>query len=218
MSVFVYNPESVKTWARNVVSYLNGGDESVYTCSKKFGEQIEILVQPNVWTGAAAAQNYQNFMETHKALISFTNAFGSAFEEAMNVINTKVNDLEISNLGIDTNISATFGQLTYDRISQLSEENINKDVTTYDYMTIIEIGTTLNKIQSDLEKVTTSLKTKLEELNSGVGTWDGDAASSAKENLLNIVNKNMSVISEGLQICIKNISAAAQAAQQADQA
>ena len=76
MSVFAYNPEAAKSWSSSIIEFLNGGSDSVGACSKKFSEQIEKLVQPNVWTGAAAAKNYQNFLETHQSLIKFINDFG----------------------------------------------------------------------------------------------------------------------------------------------
>lgn len=218
MSVFAYNPESAKVWADSVVTYLNGDSNSIYACSKKFDEQIERLVQPNVWTGAAASQNYQNFMAMHQALINFTNSFGEAFQEAMNSINKNIASLEISNLGADTNVSTTFGILTYNQLSQLSEENVNKVEVRYDYATITSIGSELSKIEATLEEVSGNLKRKIEELNSGVSIWDGDAAENVKENLLNVVDTNMSTVSESLQLCIGNISAAAEAAQLADQA
>ena len=167
MSVFAYNPESAKAWADLVVCYLNGENNSIYACSKNFDAQIEKLVQPNVWTGSAAAQNYQNFMETHQALINFTNSFGSAFGEAMNSVNKNIASLEISNLGSDTNVSSTFGELTYNQLESLSEENINKEEVRYDYATITSIGSELSKIESLLEEVTGNLKNKIGDLNSG---------------------------------------------------
>lgn len=218
MSVFAYNPGSAKAWADSVVAYLNGENNSIYACSKKFDEQIEKLVQPNVWTGSAAAQNYLNFMEMHQSLINFTNSFGAAFGEAMNSVSKNITSLEVSNLGSDTNVSTTFGELTYSQLSELSEENINKEEVRYDYATITSIGSELSKIETLLEEVTGKLKSKIEELNSGASIWDGDAAENAKENLLNVVDTNMTTVTESLQICISNISAAAEAAQLADQA
>lgn len=215
MSVFAYNPESAKAWADKVLSYLNGDTSSIYSCSKRFDENVKKLVQPNVWTGAAASKNYQNFMETHQALINFTNSFGNVFGESMNSVNKNIAQLEVDNLGVDTNVSS-FGDLSYSQIAQLSEENINKQEVRYDYGTISEIGESLKEIRGTLEDVTKNLKTKLSELNSGEGIWDGDAAGSAKESLLNVVDSNMSKVSESLEICISNIANAAAAAQMAD--
>ena len=216
MAVFAYNPVTVSSWSKEVLNKLNGETESINECSKKFNEQIEKLVQPNVWTGAAASQNYQNFMETHQALITFVNKFGMAFEEAMNSVNKSVNELEVANLGRDTNVLETFGTLNYNQISALSEENINKDVVRYDYAAIIDIGNVLNQIKKTLEKVSDSLKVKINELNNGTSMWDGEAAEKSKERLQQTLTTNMQKVFESLNVCISNITAAAKDAQVAD--
>ena len=216
MAVFAYNPVTVSSWSKEVLNKLNGETESVNECSKKFNEQIEKLVQPNVWTGAAASQNYQNFMETHQALITFVNKFGMAFEEAMNSVNKSVNELEVANLGRDTNVLETFGTLNYNQISALSEENINKDVVRYDYAAIIDIGNVLNQIKGTLEKVSESLKVKINELDNGSSMWDGEAAEKSKERLQQTLSTNMQKVFESLNVCISNITAAAKDAEVAD--
>lgn len=216
MSIFAYDPNATKTWADGVVNYLNGGVDSISNISKKFNEQIENLVQPNVWTGAAASKNYQNFLETHQALVNFSNSFGQAFEESMNSINRSVSNLEVSNLGTDSNVSSSFGTLTFDQLNALSQENINKDVVRYDYATIINIGSNLNTIYNSLEQVYAGLENKINELNNGSSIWDGDAAENAKQTLLNTLKTNMDKVLESLNVCISNIKTAAEAAQTAD--
>ncbi len=213
----VYEPVAAKNWANKVVECLNGGPESVKGCSLKFNEQIEKLVQPNVWTGAAAAQNFQNFMDTHNALIRFSNEFGQSFSQAMTDVAKSIADLEIANLGADTTVTSNFGQLNFSQITEMSEANINKEVVTYDYGVISEIGTALSSIKGNLEGVKNTLDSELAKLNSGSGIWDGNAAETAKETLTNVLNTNMSQIFEALNTCISNISAAAEAAQMADQ-
>ena len=217
MAVFAYDPALAKNWANEVVNYLNGGSESFHECSRKFSEQIEALVQPNVWTGAAAAKNYQNFLETHQAMINFINAFGDAFQNAMNSINQNIASLEVANLGADTNVSTAFGTLSYDQLSALSEENINKEVVRYDYAAIVSIGGVLNNIYTTLQTVNTNLTNKINELNSGASIWDGDAAGNARDELSNTLNTNMTKVFENLNICINNIKTAGEAAQVADQ-
>ena len=216
MSIFAYDPNATKAWANRVVNYLNGGTESISNISRKFNEQIENLVQPNVWTGAAASKNYQNFLETHQALVNFSNSFGQAFEESMNAINKSVSNLEISNLGSDSNVSTSFGTLTFDQLSALSQENINKNVVRYDYAKIINIGSNLNSIYNSLEQVYSGLESKINELNNGSSIWDGDAAENAKRTLLNTLKTNMDKVLESLRVCINNIKNAAEAAQVAD--
>ena len=161
-------------------------------------------------------KNYQNFLETHQALVNFINSFGDAFQNAMNSVNQSVANLEVANLGTDTNVESAFGTLTYDQLTALSEQNITKDVVRYDYATISEIGSALNQIFTTLQDVNSSLNNKINELNNGSSMWDGEAAESAKENLANVLKTNMTKVNETLNICIKNISDAAAAAQAAD--
>lgn len=217
MAVFAYNPDTIKTWGNSVLNYLNGGSESVEICSKKFSEQIEKLVQPNVWTGAAAYANYQQFMTAHKTLNNFANLFGSAFESAMNTVNANVARLEQANLGGNTNVGS-FSNLDFNTLTSLSEQNIKSDVVTYDTATILSIGSELKSIVGMLENVNNGLKAKLEEINNQSGMWDGNAAESAKTELLNVLSSNMTKIFEILNVCVSNISTAAEQAQTADRA
>lgn len=217
MSTFSYDPNAAKAWANSILNYLNGGSESISVCSRKFNEQTEKLVQPNVWTGPAALKNYQDFLETHQALVRFVNSFGEAFEQAMNSINTSVSNLEIANAGgVGNSISSNFGSLSFEQLTNLSQENINKDVVRYDYVTITSIGSALNNIYGTLESVNTSLNNKINELNNGSSIWDGNAAEKAKETLSETLRSNMSKVLEALNICIKNIQEAAEAAEMAD--
>lgn len=217
MSVFAYDPSLAKSWASNVLEYLNGGSESIAACSAKFNEQVEKLVQPNVWTGTAAKQNYQNFLTTHEALVNFVNNFGTAFENAMNQINKSVGSLEAANLG-STSSTANFGSLNYTQIAALSEANITSDVVRYNYTVIADVGANLRQIETTLEGVNGKLIQKISELNNGSSIWDGNAAQAAREELTRILNTNMQKVKEALNICITNIANAAQAAQGADQA
>ena len=216
---FVYEPIAAKNWANSVVESLNGGGgESVKSCSTKFNEQMEKLVQPNVWTGAAAAKNFQNFMETHNALVRFSNEFGNSFSEAMNNVAKSIENLEVSNLGADTTVASNFGQLSFTQLTEMSEANINKEIVTYDYGIISEIGASLANIKTTLEGVKAQLSTLLARLNSGEKIWDGNAAQNARETLTNVLDTNMNQIFEALNTCINNISEAAAAAQTADTA
>ena len=156
-------------------------------------------------------------MDTHNALIRFSNEFGQSFSQAMTDVAKSIADLEIANLGADTTVTSNFGQLNFSQITEMSEANINKEVVTYDYGVISEIGTALSSIKGNLEGVKNTLDSELAKLNSGSGIWDGNAAEIAKETLTNVLNTNMSQIFEALNTCISNISAAAEAAQMADQ-
>ena len=212
MSGIAYDPERFRVWANDVVKYLNGDGDSIGYCSRKFSEQMETLVQPDVWTGDAASKNYHNFLETHQALVTFVNSFGEAFEQGMNEINKIVNNLEVANLGVNTNVASTFGTLSYDQMSTLSEENVKTDTVKYNYTAISSIGKALDQIYGNLESINTNLTTKLNELNDGSGMFDCNTAQGVKESLTNTLNTNMQKILECLNICIENISAAAEAA------
>ncbi len=213
---FVYNPDSVKNWSNSLIKIISGEEDSVSSCARKFNELVSELVKPQVWTGAAAYQNYQNFMETHNALVAFSNEFGDAFAQTMNEVARSVAGLEVSNLGFDTNVSQSFGELSFNQLSQMAAENINKEIVTYDYEVISNIGASLKQIKEKLDGVKVNLLTTINRLNSGEGIWDGDAAEAAKNTLTNTADTNMTKIYSNLDICISNINAAAMAAQSAD--
>ena len=46
-------------------------------------------------------------METYNAMIKFINALGEAFSAVMFKVANSVNQLEVANLGIDSNVSST---------------------------------------------------------------------------------------------------------------
>ena len=201
MAIFRYDPVEINTWSNKVARYL---DENVSNCSNKFSQQIEILAQPNVWTGAAAAQNYKDFTETHLALIKFINNFGTAFQEAMTSVNKNVANLEISNLGANTNASNSMN-LSYSNINDFVPETIKQETIVYDYARIVEIGGELANIKSELTDVYNNLKNEINKVNDGSGLWDGDAAASARETLYNTLTTNMDSVLESLETCIMNI-------------
>lgn len=211
---FVYDPITAKNWANAVIECLDGGSESVKGCTTQFNEQIEKLVQPDIWTGTAASQNFQNFMQTHNALVTFTNKFANAFSEAMENVAKNVGSLEVANLGNADNIN--FGSLSYAQITEMQSKTIDIGVVRYNYGVISSIGDALADIKNKLVNVRETLLNKIKELNSGAEIWDGQAAESAKTELLSIVESNMNEIESTLDVCIKNISGAAEAAKQAD--
>ncbi len=218
MMAFVYDPALAKEWSNDIVQMINGGEISINQISKKFSEQLEVLVQPNVWTGAAAKANYQNFLQTHQDLVNFSNQFGQAFSESMNEVNRSVANLEEINLGTDSNVSSTFGALSFDKLTELSEANVFVESVTYDYSQISSIGDALNEISRSLTELNENLTSKINELDNGKGMWDGNAAESTKAKLNSVLNNNMPKIMESLGVCIKNISEAAVNAQAADRA
>lgn len=213
MSVFAYTPEMFNPWAKGISECLNGGEESVGSCSRKFSEQVEKLVQPNVWTGPAAKKNYENFLETHQALIKFINSFGEEFSRAMKELSTNVAGLEKANLG-ETSVEAL--QMNYNQLNTLSEQNIATNEIRYDYATIISIGSALNQIKQTLDNVFSKLQTEIKRINDGSGMWDGASAQKNCEAILGVLEPNIKSVQETLNICISNISTAAESAQQFD--
>ena len=212
MAIFRYDPARINSWSNKIARYL---DENIASCSKKFSEQMDLLAQPNVWTGAAAAKNYINFTETQAALIKFINSFGTAFQEAMVSVNENVAELEVSNLGTNTNVAGSLN-LSYNNLETNVPETIRQEAVVYDYSTIIEIGSSLNTIKGELTEVYSNLKTEISYVNDNSGLWDGNAAASAREQLESTLTTNMDAVLENLEVCINNISKAAQNAQNAD--
>ncbi len=212
MAIFRYDPIRINEWSNKVARYL---DENISSCSKEFGQQMDALAQPNVWTGAAAAKNYEDFTATHKALIQFINAFGTSFQEAMNSVNKNVENLEVSNLGGNTNVAGAMN-LSYSNISDYVPEIIRQEAVVYDYARILEIGGSLKSIKERLTEVYGNLEREIMQVNDGTGLWDGEAAASAHDELLETLTTNMKTVLSNLEICISNISQAAENAQNAD--
>lgn len=216
MSVFTYNQENIKAWSTNIMNYLNGSDHSFGTCSKKFTEQIDNLAKPNVWTGDAAKANFNDFLDTQKAFKAFTDSFGAAYQDAMNNLRNYVAQLETNNLGSSTSITDAIGEIGYTQLSTLSASSITTDHVTYDYNEIANISNNLNEIKSTLVEVYADLKTEVEKIGEGSDIWGGSGAETSKQNLLDVLTKNMDVINANLDRCIGNIKTAADNAQQLD--
>ena len=64
----------------------------------------------------------------------------------------------------------------------------------FGYSAIISIGSALKTIYLELKSVHEDLKKKIGELDSGAEIWDGDAAGSAKEELVTVLDNNMTII------------------------
>ncbi len=217
MGTFVYNPEGVKTWSNELLRVIDGDGNSIASCLKEMSNSISELVQPNVWTGDAAFQNYNNFMTTYNTLADFSKKFGLAFAETMEEVATQVAGLERNNLGVETNVDPLFGEngLTLNEISQMAESTINKEIVTYNYDAILRIGETLAKIKSTLDDVHSNLNATINKLGDD-SIWAGNAAETAKSSLLQTINDHLPEIYANLDTCISNIKMAAEAASMAD--
>ena len=213
MSTFTYTP-AVGPWVGKVTNLINGvGYNSIYDNIKKFEGQMEALLQPGVWTGYAALQNYQNFDSALKAMIEFANLFGGTFVDVMKEITQKVAYLEISNLGADTNINGVLQDQSYVNMPNLAFINATTEYVTYNVEQIEAIDAQLNSIFQNMEQVKAEIINALNELNRGDGElWDGQSAEDAKTSLTIALNNGYTKVSDALMVCINNIKNAAQAA------
>ncbi len=219
MATIIYDSARMKQWSNEVIGLIDGtnGGDSIKNCADKFYAQIEVLVQPNVWTGAAAVKNYNDFKATYNTLIDFSNEFGKDFGDAMEKIAKNINSLELANLGSDTSVSSTFGDVTLANLDEMTNQNIAKEIVTYDYDKISAISTELDAIKISLENVKKSLMDKIAKIdNDSDMLWEGNAAGEFKSIILNCVNTNMPDIINGLDRCISNIKTAGENAQAAD--
>ena len=218
-NMFIFNPAEVRTWAGRVLNNFNGGDSNTAIgCSKEFGQQLEKLVQPNVWTGDAAKKNYQDFIETNNMMVALINDFGRKFEESLNQAARLVSDMEVANLGADTTVVASYGGLSYEQLSELSQSSFNTDVVRYNYTAISEIHDALTSILRRLDDtVFKNTVDRLNEIGHGTGDiWEGTAAQTANQSLVAFLNKYKEEIDAQFSRCINNINQALQNAQQLD--
>ncbi len=219
-----FNPTAASTWTKSMIAYLSGdgggdasGGGSVGGEAARLKEQMNNLLQPNVWTGAAAMKNFENFVETYNSMVRFVNQFGEAFKEAMKDVATKIGSLEAANLAESGDyVSAPFGDVTYENIANMDTTSIDTENVVYDYGIITGIGAIMNSIRVCLENHVNALKNLLEQIGSDSDTWGGTAAENTKSELLNIINSNMPAIYESLDLCINNIKTAAENAQNLD--
>ncbi len=214
MATFTYEPEQFKSWATAVKNYLNGESDSIKKITEDFTAQMETLVQPNVWTGPAASQNFENFKDTHNALVQFINNFGDVFTQAMRELNATVQDLETGNLGNAATVNVTLDD--YNAIQNLADQNINVTTVKYDYATISNIGVELNKIATNLENVKSSLDSKLGEVGTSSEIWGGNKAENSKNDLKTSLENGYRSVKQNLDICISNIKTAAENASSVD--
>ena len=216
MSVFTYNQANIKAWSNSILNYLNGGDNSFESCSRKFTEQIDNLAKPNVWTGEAAQANFNDFLETQKAFKAFVDSFGLAYQEAMNSLKSAVAMLESNNLGNSSSITDIVGDISYNQLSDVSASVIVTDHVTYNYNEIVNISNNLANIKISLDEVNSNLNSEISKIGEDSDIWGGSGAETSKQNLLSVLQKNMDAINSSLDRCISNIKTAADNAQQFD--
>ena len=209
-----FNANQFDAWSKGVLNCLDGDSNSVRSCSKKLAEQIEILVQPGVWSGAALKTNYNNFFNAHKALITFVNTFGDKYKEAMNEVNKSMALLETTNLGVNPDAS-NYGNLNYSAIeNRIQAVSVNEEDITYDYYKIKEIAGELKKIKNTLDEVFSKMEKKISSLTDGAMT--GKKANDSVSELNLCVKINYKDIADALDICISNIMTSAENAESAN--
>lgn len=217
MSVFRYDKEMVRNWATKINGLISGGGDSFRESFYKFIAQMEIMVEPGTWTGSAAAKNFQNMDETLGVMIRFSNEFGTGFTSAIKSVNDAVADLEINNLGTDTDVANALNSLEYQNIKDNSGNiTVQKDLVTYNKEKLAEVTSNLTNIKSNMSSLSSKLTSDLEQLNNGTGMWDGELAERTKESLTSVAQRNLDTIIENLGKCISNVEQATEAARQFD--
>ena len=199
-------------WANEIIELFAGGPNSIKGYSLEFERLMEKLVQPNVWQGEGAYQNFLNFDNAHTALINFTNQLGNSFEEEMRRTAEAIAAIEESNLARNSSEIKTAAQeIHYDNIQKNSETikaQENGEIT-YNYYVIEEISQELKAIKTNSAELETPILAKMDELNNGSGMFDGSVAEEVKMSLKKVFTENMNEVLNALNICIENIEQAA---------
>ena len=216
MPIFRYDIEKVRTWANGINNLISGDGDSFRAAFNKFVAQMQIMVEPGTWTGSAAQKNFQNMDETFNTMVRFSNTFGTTFTDAIKSINDQVANLEISNLGTDTNVSGALNSLEYINIKSFEQANVQIDKVTYDPVKLATVTAELNTILNSIDNIHNELTRQLDYLDNGTGIWDGELAYSAKSTLTSIMQSNLTSIMDNLRKCISNVELATEAARQFD--
>lgn len=212
----IYNPNSAKIWADQLIELLNGSSGSIASCSKKFRDQLNSLVVDGVWTGPAAKANYDQFVKTDNAMIKFINGFGREFAKTADNLRDSIKLLESTAQG---NVRGfNLSNVNYTNVLNGEMVKIEQSYVTYNYAKIISIKNQLDSIKNNLSSVNDNIQKKINEIGKNSTIWGGDAAEGARNNLSTCLKNNMNDILANLEICIKNIKQAAENANRADTA
>ncbi len=206
-----YNPVKFKEWANGVISIV---EQSINECSKSFNAQMEALVQPGVWSGAAAKENFQRFKDIQDALVKLTNEFGKKFGEAMNSVNETVKDLEVTNLGVNTN-ATQFGKLNFSDIEEAAKQNVETEEVVYSYTKMDSIADELQKINNKLSATVEDLVKEVSKLTT-TGAMTGASAEELVKSLKSCVTENYEPVGEMFNARIKDIKQASDNARNVD--
>lgn len=217
MTVLKYDPDLIKNWASRIIGKVNDGSENSFsTVTKQLGEILNKVASEKYWTGAAAAKNYTDFVETNNNFIKFLNDFGKTFSESMQEFNSNINELEVTNLGQATNVANEFGQLSYVQVNETLKESIETSEVTYDYDALIELSNQARNVRDSIDEVKNNLFNIISEVGENGNFWTGVAAEKTKQELINLLNQRLAKVKEGLEVCINNFETAANNAKAAD--
>lgn len=207
-NVFRYDPSLIIQWVKDIDSLIAGEGLDVRSFASEvrdFQNAMSELVQPGVWEGSAAYANYNNMYEALTYMIKFFNNFNASFVAAIKSANDQIAQLEISNLGSDTNLSGMLTNAEAQSISAFAADLANKEKVVYDIAKISMVGATFKKLQSEMSITASRLTQFISKLDNGTGMWDGNAATNVKSQLTSVVQSNSNDIFNAIQKCINNI-------------
>lgn len=209
---FVYDPAQVSAWCRIVTDYISGGGDSFQNCLKKLNEQLEKLVQPNVWSGESAKANYDNFIQASNSFVSFLNSFNGVFSTTMTEFAKNVQNLEVSTLGVNSNIMGTFGTIDRVALDSMSQTNVNTDKVVYNFNVLNDIFDNLRSISQMLGASYDGLNKTLNQIGDNSEFWTGDTANQMRAELQKILTNSYNEWYALLEQCTNNIMEAKMAA------
>ncbi len=207
-NIFRYDPELFSKWVRDIDSLIAGDGLDVRSFSsevKDFQGVMGELVQPGVWEGSAAYANYNNMYEALCTMVTFYRNFDEAFVNSMKSATEQIAQLEISNLGADTNIAGVLSNFEAQTISANAADLANKEKVVYDIAKISMIGAKLKKLQYEMSITNSRLAQYLSMLDNGSGMWDGNLALNVRGQLTQVVQKDSNDIFNAIEKCIQNI-------------
>lgn len=202
---YVFDAERVSEWSNRVLKFINGDSDSIESLSKKVNTQLEVMTDPEVWSGASAVANYRDMMDTYVLLIQFSNAFADDFKVNIDAARDNAQMIEEANKGVNISIATAFGEVTVNGIPAPVEASIAEDRTVYDKNRIQEVVREFNGIMGTLGQIESVLRARLEELDGKNGWFEGTFANRLQEESIDNINKYCKPIVENLQKCVDNM-------------
>lgn len=202
---YVFEADRVSEWANRVLKFVNGDSDSIEALSKKVNAQMQVMTDPEVWSGASAVANYRDMMDTYVLLIQFANAFAEDFKYNVDAASKNAQMIEEANKGVNITIASEFGEVTVNGIPAPVEAAIAQDRTVYDKNRIQEVVREFNSIMSSLGQIESVLRSRLDEVDGKNGWFEGVFANRLQEACIENINKYCKPIVENLQKCVDNM-------------